>query len=130
MISSRFGYTLLLYALLPRALAHLLWRARRQRAYLEHLAERFGRYAVAAEQPLIWVHAVSVGDLRAATEDVADRGNSFPAWGMGVPGQQSSPGSCVPSPRGGGSHIGGHRAVAVPARRLRHCPDIGKTEAA
>ena len=66
MISSRFGYTLLLYALLPRALAHLLWRARRQRAYLDHLAERFGRYAVATEQPLIWVHAVSVGETRTA----------------------------------------------------------------
>ncbi len=66
MINSRFGYTLLLYALLPRALAHLLWRARRQRAYLDHLAERFGRYAVATAQPLIWVHAVSVGETRTA----------------------------------------------------------------
>ena len=66
MIKSRFGYTLLLYALLPRAIAHLLWRARRQRAYLDHISERFGRYAVAAEQPLIWVHAVSVGETRTA----------------------------------------------------------------
>jgi len=66
MIKSRFGYTLLLYMLLPRALAHLLWRARRQRAYLEHLPERFGRYAVAPAQPLIWVHAVSVGETRTA----------------------------------------------------------------
>ena len=66
MIKSRFGYTLLLYALLPRALLHLLWRARRQRAYLEHIAERFGRYAVGTAQPLIWVHAVSVGETRTA----------------------------------------------------------------
>lgn len=66
MIKSRCGYTLLLYALAPRALAHLLWRARRQRAYLDHISERFGRYAVAAEQPLIWVHAVSVGETRTA----------------------------------------------------------------
>ena len=66
MIKSRFGYTLLLYALLPRAFAHLLWRARRQRAYLQHLPERFGRYAVATAQPLIWVHAVSVGETRTA----------------------------------------------------------------
>ena len=56
----------MLYALLPRALLHLLWRARRQRAYLDHISERFGRYAVATEQPLIWVHAVSVGETRAA----------------------------------------------------------------
>ena len=66
MIKSRFGYTLLLYALLPRALLHLLWRARRQRTYLDHIAERFGRYVVATEQPLIWVHAVSVGETRTA----------------------------------------------------------------
>ncbi|MBI4189876.1 MAG: lipid IV(A) 3-deoxy-D-manno-octulosonic acid transferase [Betaproteobacteria bacterium] len=65
-MKSRFGYTLLLYALLPRALLHLWWRARRQPAYLEHVAERFGRYDIAAGQPLIWVHAVSVGETRAA----------------------------------------------------------------
>ena len=61
----RFGYTLLLYALLPRAILHLWWRARRQPEYLEHVAERFGRYAVRAERPPIWVHAVSVGETRA-----------------------------------------------------------------
>jgi 3-deoxy-D-manno-octulosonic-acid transferase len=62
----RFIYTLVLYALLPQALWHLSWRARRQPEYLEHVAERFGRYAVRVEQPLIWVHAVSVGETRAA----------------------------------------------------------------
>ena len=66
MSASRLVYTSLLYALLPRALLHLWWRARRQPAYLEHVAERFGRYAVRVERPLIWVHAVSVGETRAA----------------------------------------------------------------
>jgi 3-deoxy-D-manno-octulosonic-acid transferase len=66
MSAVRIAYTLLLYALLPRALAHLWWRARRQPAYLEHVAERFGRYAFTPETPLIWVHAVSVGETRAA----------------------------------------------------------------
>jgi 3-deoxy-D-manno-octulosonic-acid transferase len=66
MSAARFCYTLLLYALLPRALLHLWRRARRQPAYLEHIAERFGRYGFKAEQPLIWVHAVSVGETRAA----------------------------------------------------------------
>lgn len=66
MIRTRLGYTLLLYALLPYALWHLLWRARRQRAYLGHVAERFGHYRHAATQPLIWIHAVSVGETRAA----------------------------------------------------------------
>ena len=62
----RLGYTLLLYALLPHALWHLWWRARRQPEYLEHVAERFGRYAIPVARPLIWVHAVSVGETRAA----------------------------------------------------------------
>ena len=63
---TRLGYTLLLYALLPRALWHLLWRARQQPAYLEHIPERFGYYRQTGVQPLIWVHAVSVGETRAA----------------------------------------------------------------
>jgi 3-deoxy-D-manno-octulosonic-acid transferase len=44
-----------------------LWlRARRQPAYLEHVAERFGFSDELAGTPLIWVHAVSVGETRAA----------------------------------------------------------------
>ena len=42
MIKSRFGYTLLLWVLLPRVVLHLIWRALRQPAYLEHVAERLG----------------------------------------------------------------------------------------
>ena len=63
---TRFVYTLLLYALLPRALWHLLWRARRQPAYLRGIRERFGYYRQNATRPLIWIHAVSVGETRAA----------------------------------------------------------------
>jgi len=78
MIDMRFGYTLLLYALLPRALLHLLWRARRQRAYLDHIAERFGRYTTAAAQPLIWVHAVSVGETRSAEPLISALERKYP----------------------------------------------------
>ncbi len=66
MIKTRFGYTLLLYALLPSVLWHLLWRALRQPAYLKNIPERFGYYQRQAARPLIWVHAVSVGESRAA----------------------------------------------------------------
>jgi len=62
----RFAYTLLLYLLLPYVLARLVWRARRQRGYLEQVSERFGRYTQPAGGPIIWVHAVSVGETRAA----------------------------------------------------------------
>jgi 3-deoxy-D-manno-octulosonic-acid transferase len=62
----RFGYTLLLYLLLPYAVFHLLWRGRRQPGYLRQIGERFGRYGSKPDQPVIWLHAVSVGETRAA----------------------------------------------------------------
>ena len=62
----RFLYTLVVYFLLPFALARLAWRARRQPGYVRHVAERFGYYAAAPVAPLIWLHAVSVGETRAA----------------------------------------------------------------
>jgi 3-deoxy-D-manno-octulosonic-acid transferase len=63
---ARFLYTLLLYLAFPYIVARLAWRSLRQRAYLAHLGERFGRYGEAPRQPVIWVHAVSVGETRAA----------------------------------------------------------------
>ncbi|MGE0558032.1 MAG: lipid IV(A) 3-deoxy-D-manno-octulosonic acid transferase [Burkholderiales bacterium] len=60
-------YTLLLYLGMPLVLLRLLWRARRQRGYLRHVGERFGFYdGPHAVKPCIWVHAVSVGETRAA----------------------------------------------------------------
>lgn len=64
-------YTLILYLLLPYALLHLLWRGRKQRGYLQHVGERFGRFAEQMRQPVIWVHAVSVGETRAAEPLIA-----------------------------------------------------------
>lgn len=68
---SRAIYSLMLYLLLPYALLHLLWRGRRQRGYLQHVGERFGRFAEQIRQPVIWVHAVSVGETRAAEPLIA-----------------------------------------------------------
>jgi 3-deoxy-D-manno-octulosonic-acid transferase len=51
----------------PLAVLRLAWRARRQPGYLGHLGERFARYrGSAAPGPRIWLHAVSVGETRAA----------------------------------------------------------------
>nr|WP_201212414.1 lipid IV(A) 3-deoxy-D-manno-octulosonic acid transferase [Rhodocyclus purpureus] len=54
----------------PLLLGRLAWRARRQPEYRQHVGERWGHYpALAAElagRPLLWVHAVSVGETRAA----------------------------------------------------------------
>lgn len=63
---ARLSYTLLWLLALPLVLLRLAWRARRQPAYLRHLGERFGRYRTRAPVGVIWVHAVSVGETRAA----------------------------------------------------------------
>ena len=71
-------YTLAILALLPWALLHLLWRARRQPQYLRHWNERFGFFGPAPDQPVIWLHAVSVGETRAAQPLVAALRERYP----------------------------------------------------
>ena len=62
----RVVYALAWVVATPFVLARLAWRARRQRGYLDRLGERFGRYAAVPPGPRIWIHAVSVGETRAA----------------------------------------------------------------
>ncbi|MFA6311501.1 MAG: lipid IV(A) 3-deoxy-D-manno-octulosonic acid transferase [Sterolibacterium sp.] len=73
-------YTLLLLFVLPWALLHLLWRARRQPEYLRHWGERFGWYAKRLPGPVIWLHAVSVGETRAAQPLVALLRRRYPGY--------------------------------------------------
>lgn len=87
----RFFYTLAIHALLPWALLHLLWRARRQPEYLQHWGERFGFYGAAVPtfggvpadavppEPTFWIHAVSVGETRAAQPLIAALRERHPA---------------------------------------------------
>jgi 3-deoxy-D-manno-octulosonic-acid transferase len=55
---------------LPLVLARLWWRGRKEPGYRRHLGERLGFYRSTASrmtgQPLLWLHAVSVGETRAA----------------------------------------------------------------
>ena len=72
----RFIYTLAVLALLPWAAIHLLWRARRQKEYLHHWGERWGFFPQRKPSqqylaPTVWLHAVSVGETRAAQPLVA-----------------------------------------------------------
>ena len=62
----RLVYALAWFLATPFVLARLAWRARRQPDYLDRLAERFGRYGTRIPGPRIWIHAVSVGETRAA----------------------------------------------------------------
>jgi 3-deoxy-D-manno-octulosonic-acid transferase len=59
-------YSLLWWCLLPFVIVRLLWRSRREPGYLRHLTERFAFFSVQPSALLIWVHAVSVGETRAA----------------------------------------------------------------
>ena len=63
---NRAAYTALLYGLLPFLPLRLAWRARTQPEYLQHVGERFGFYNEKPTKPIIWLHAVSVGETRAA----------------------------------------------------------------
>ena len=63
---ARLLYTLLILMMVPFAPLYLMWRARRQPEYLQHWGERTGHLAWRPDKPVIWVHAVSVGETRAA----------------------------------------------------------------
>lgn len=76
---TRHIYTFLLWLLLPWALLHLLWRSRRQTEYLRHWGERFAHYNRQADQPVIWIHAVSVGETRAAQPLIKALRKKYPA---------------------------------------------------
>ncbi|PKO84696.1 MAG: 3-deoxy-D-manno-octulosonic acid transferase [Betaproteobacteria bacterium HGW-Betaproteobacteria-11] len=78
---ARLLYTLLALVMLPWALLHLLLRSRRQPEYLEHVGERFGCFPAtpgSPDAPVIWLHAVSVGETRAAEPLVAALHEQFP----------------------------------------------------
>lgn len=65
--SSRWAYAALLSLLAPAYLLRLWRRGKAEPLYREHIAERFGAYRAAAPaQGWIWVHAVSLGETRAA----------------------------------------------------------------
>ena len=59
-------YTFLLYLLTPLVLLRLAWRGLRAPAYWRRWPERFGRIEPALGEQVIWVHAVSVGEVQAA----------------------------------------------------------------
>ncbi len=62
----RLIYTGLLYLLLPLALLRLYWRGRRDPGHRQRWRERLGWIASLPEPGCLWIHAVSVGEVRAA----------------------------------------------------------------
>jgi 3-deoxy-D-manno-octulosonic-acid transferase len=59
-------YTALLWLAAPLLLLRLLWRSRKLPGYRRHLGERWGAAPKGLAPGAIWIHAVSVGETRAA----------------------------------------------------------------
>jgi 3-deoxy-D-manno-octulosonic-acid transferase len=63
----RILYSLAWWLAMPLVIGRLWWRGRKEPGYRAHWAERFGFYrGIRAPRPMLWIHAVSVGETRAA----------------------------------------------------------------
>ena len=83
----RIFYTFFWICALPLVLARLVWRGRKEPGYRQHIAERFGLYPADRidDKPgaaLIWLHAVSVGETRAAEPLIRQLMQNYPAHGI------------------------------------------------
>ncbi len=83
----RLVYSLAWYLATPFVLLHLLWRARKQPEYLEYWGQRWSLFLDQEKassglngtaRALIWIHAVSVGETRAAQTLIAELERSYP----------------------------------------------------
>jgi 3-deoxy-D-manno-octulosonic-acid transferase len=72
------AWSAVLYLLGPFFVAHLFWRGLRYRAYWHGWSERFGYGQSLRGKHVIWVHAVSVGEVRSAAELVNQLLTLFP----------------------------------------------------
>lgn len=62
----RYLYSALLYLLLPLLLLRLYWRGRRDVGHRQRWRERLGVFPALPINNCLWIHAVSVGEVRAA----------------------------------------------------------------
>ena len=74
----RFIYIIIAYLLVPIALLHLLWKGFGNRAYWQRIGERFGFYSLSAGHDVIWLHAVSVGEVQAAAPLIRELLDRYP----------------------------------------------------
>ena len=76
-------YALMLWLAFPYVLVRLWWRGRKESGYRRAVLERFGIYGNGDARPtgpLIWVHAVSLGETRAAQPLIARLRQRHPDW--------------------------------------------------
>ena len=73
-------YFVLSYLAAPLVALLLFWKGLSNRAYWERFEERFGYGRSRLERPSIWVHAVSVGEVVAASSLIAGLRRDFPQY--------------------------------------------------
>lgn len=71
-------YSLLTWLAQPLLRRKLRRRGREEPGYLQAVDERFGRYGVPAQSGLLWLHAVSLGETRAAAILLAQLRQQWP----------------------------------------------------
>jgi 3-deoxy-D-manno-octulosonic-acid transferase len=76
----RFAYTALVTAALPFLPLRLWWRGRTEPLYRQSIGERFGCFGERPGVPIIWVHAVSLGETRAAQPLIRALQSEFPQY--------------------------------------------------
>jgi 3-deoxy-D-manno-octulosonic-acid transferase len=74
-------YSLLIFCAVPVALAWVLWRGLRERAYWQGLRERLG-FGPELDGPSIWVHGVSLGEITAAAPLVRELRARYPGTSL------------------------------------------------
>jgi len=74
----RLIYSVATYLLVPLVILHLLWKGFGNPSYRLRIPERFGFYAGHAPTGVIWVHAVSVGEVQAAAALVRELLQRYP----------------------------------------------------
>lgn len=72
-------WSIVVYLLLPYVLVNLMWRALRYPPYWQRWPERFGFVVPLTDQRVIWVHAVSVGEVRSSAALINALAERFPA---------------------------------------------------
>lgn len=75
----RVFYSIVFTLLIPLILLRLIWRGSRASVYFKRWDERFAiKTAPTSDKPLIWLHAVSVGEVEAARPLVASLQETYP----------------------------------------------------
>ncbi len=75
-------YKVLSWTILPLIVGRLIARSRKEPNYRKHLKERFGLSSQKSSTPVIWLHAVSVGEMLACQELIERIEHRYPEFDL------------------------------------------------